>query len=82
MVRTQIQITEQQAILVKQAASDANVSMADIIRRGVDIYLRSRATVTNESRVRRALAASGRFHSGIRDVSAQHDIHLAEAYGQ
>ena len=82
MVRTQIQITEQQASLVRQAAANAQVSMADIIRRGVDLYLRTRVDVTRESRTQRALAAAGRFRSGNRNVSARHDDYAAEAFSQ
>jgi len=80
MVRTQIQLTQQQATLVKQAAAAANLSMADIVRRGLDLYLRTQATLTTEDRIQRARAAAGRFHSGMKDVSARHDAHLAEAF--
>jgi len=30
---------------------------------------------------RRAIAASGRFNSGVTDISVEHDKYLAEAFG-
>ena len=80
MVRTQIQLTQQQATSVKQAAAAANLSMADIVRRGLDLYLRTQAPLTTETRIQRARAVAGRFHSGMKDVSARHDVHLAKAF--
>ena len=43
MVRTQIQLTEEQARLVKQIAAERRVSMAEVIREGLDRTLRSSA---------------------------------------
>jgi hypothetical protein len=80
MIRTQVQLSEEQSALIKQVAAERNVSMAEIIRQGVDYYLKHCAAVGREERVQRALAAAGRFGSGRSDVSARHDAHLAEAY--
>lgn len=81
MVRTQIQLTEEQARLVKQIAAERNVSMAEIIREGLDRSLRSSANaLSHEDRIRRAIDAAGRYRSGTADGSAGHDKHLAEAY--
>lgn len=33
-----------------------------------------------EERRKRALAAAGRFHSGLSDLSVRHDDHLADAF--
>ena len=82
MVRTQVQLTERQAATIKQVAADWGVSMAEVIRRGIDQFLRSAVTVDRAERVRRATAAAGRFHSGSHDVSVRHDEYLAEAYGR
>ena len=52
--------------------------MAELIRRGVDRVLTSDLSATPDRKKRKALAASGRFHSGRRDVSVHHDRYLAE----
>jgi predicted DNA-binding ribbon-helix-helix protein len=80
MVRTQIQLTEEQARALKEIAERENVSVAEIIRRSVDTALNSSAGCTQAERWRRAVAAAGRFHSDKTDVSINHDEYLAEAY--
>jgi len=81
MVRTQIQLTERQARELKRMASREGVSMAEVIRRAVDAKIREGAgEVPREERVRRVLAVMGKFRSGIRDLSTNHDKYLAEDY--
>lgn len=80
MVRTQIQLTEKQASLLQQHAAEERTSVAELIRRGVDLYLQSRGSVSDEERRQRALRAAGRFASGKGDLSEKHDAYLAEAY--
>jgi len=80
MVRTQIQITEEQAAALKERSVALGVSMAEIIRRGIDQVLESNGGNMQEERVRRATQAAGRFRSGLHDVSVNHDKYLAEAY--
>ena len=82
MIRTQIQMTERQAVLLKQVASSEQVSMADIVRRSLDDYLRTRLVITGKDRARRAIAIAGRFRSGTKKVSSRHDAYLAEAFAQ
>lgn len=80
MVRTQIQLTEKQAEELKRLASIRGVSMAELIRQGVQMLLRSAKTVDLEERRKRALGVIGRFRSGRSDLSKKHDEHLAEVY--
>ena len=80
MVRTQIQLTEEQSEALKRVAAQENVSVAEIIRRSVDSTIRSSLCPTREERWRRAVAASGRFHSGHADIAERHDDYLVEAY--
>ncbi|MBI3987140.1 MAG: CopG family transcriptional regulator [Lentisphaerae bacterium] len=80
MNRTQVQLTEKQSVLVKRLAAEQHVSMSTIIRQGVDSILTQRESVAREERIRRALAAAGRFKSGRSDVSQRHDAHLEEAF--
>ena len=78
MVRTQIQLTETQARRLKQLAAAQGRSMADLIRTTVDALLAQPDAHDHEARRARALRAAGRFRSGVRDLSSQHDRHLAD----
>jgi len=80
MVRTQIQLTEEQANALKEIAAKENVSVAEIIRRSVDTTIVLSCGLTRDERRRRAAALSGRFHSGKTDVARNHDAYLVEAY--
>ena len=81
MVRTQIQLTEKQAKALKKLAGKERVSLAALVRRGVDAVLESSTQITDEERQKRAISAVGKFKSGRRDLSTEHDKHLAEAFG-
>jgi len=80
MVRTQIQLTAEQAVRVKKVAKESHISMAQVIRQGIDAFLRSAANTKAEDRLDRALRAAGRYRSGKRNGSSRHDLHLAQAY--
>jgi len=80
MVRTQIQLTEEQAKLLKVLASTHHVSVAELIRRSVDKLICSSGAIDAEEQRQRAIAAAGRFHSGRSDVSSEHDRYLTEAF--
>lgn len=82
MVRTQVQLTEKQAESLRKRAAEEDVSQAEIVRRGIELYLQESGVVGEEERRERALRALGRFHSGKRDVGERHDRYLAEAYGK
>ena len=79
MIRTQVQLTEQQARALKERASARGVSIAEVIRQALDQHL---ATQTHESRRQRAVRAIGGYRSGRHDVSARHDDHLADAFAE
>ena len=80
MVRTQIQLTDEQSALARKLAAQQKISLAALIRQGLDLLLRSRATVSQSERVRRAISAAGRFRSGAGDVARHHDRYLADAF--
>lgn len=77
MVRTQIQLTEEQARALKAAAARRGVSIAELVRQGVERIL---AEDEDAEKWRRAEALIGRFHSGHTDIAAEHDRYLAEDY--
>ena len=80
MVRTQVQLTEAQMRMVKRLARERGVSVAELIRQGVDLFARSAGTLDDEEQSRRALAVAGRFRSGLGDLAAEHDRYLDEAH--
>ncbi|MBI2238100.1 MAG: ribbon-helix-helix protein, CopG family [Actinobacteria bacterium] len=81
MIRTQIQLTEDQAARVRRIAAERGVSVAEVIREAVD---RLPDRDDRAERWARALAAVGKGHDreGATDVSARHDDYLAEAYAE
>lgn len=81
MVRTQIQLTEEQARRLKRMAAERGVSVAEVIREAVD---RLPDPDDRAERWARALAAVGKGHDreGATDVSVRHDDYLAEAYAE
>ena len=80
VIRTQVQLTEEQVRRIQQLAADRGVSMAQLIREAVDLYTCSNAALSREEQVRRAIAAAGRFRSGLQDLSVEHDKYLVEAF--
>ena len=82
MVRTQIQLTEEQTVQLRLLAAHEGLSVAEIIRRSVDLYLRSRPFVDLDERKRNALSIAGKYSSGLTDISENHDAYLAETYAE
>ena len=79
MIRTQIQLTDELAAHIKDAAAREHVSMAEMIRQAVARFLETASKAKSGDRYERALAAAGRFRSGRRDLSVRHDAEFAEA---
>ncbi len=80
MIRTQIQLPEEQVIFLKKMAAAQHKSMAEIIRQAVDYFARAKQPEGDEHRRKRAMAAVGLFRSGASDLAASHDSYLAEIY--
>jgi hypothetical protein len=80
MVRTQIQVTEEQASRLKSVAATKGISIAEFIRQSLDTALAREPMASRDDAYERAARASGRFRSGASDTSVRHDDHLAEAY--
>lgn len=76
MVKTQVQLTEEQAKALKKIAMQKKIPMAEVIRQGIDFYLRSSGTISQEERRQRAIKVIGQFHSGLTDLSEKHDEYL------
>jgi hypothetical protein len=82
MVRTQIQLTEEQSNTLKALAAEQMVSVAELIRRSIDMFIRSSGRVSDEEQRRRALAIIGQFPDPATDLSISHDCYLVQACGE
>jgi predicted DNA-binding protein len=80
MVRTQIQLTEVQVTMLKEVALRQKRSMAQIIREAIDHMADTGELEDREKRRKRALNAAGRFHSGLKNLSENHDQYLSTIY--
>jgi hypothetical protein len=80
MVRTQVQLTEEQAVAVKQMAEEDGVSVAEVIRRSVEDRMRRRRRPSRAELWARARRAVGIIKDGPPDLARNHDKYLAEAY--
>ena len=78
MIRTQIQLTDEQARALKHVAAERGVSIAAVIRDAVDEIV---ANADRERRWELAKSVIGKYSDPTAsDVSQTHDHHVAEAY--
>jgi predicted DNA-binding protein len=80
MVRTQVQLSEEQAGALRRLAAERGVSMAEIVRQSVEAYLRDSRPVSASEARERALGLIGAIREGPADISARHDEYAAEAF--
>jgi hypothetical protein len=77
MVRTQLQLPEEQARALRELAAERGVSVAELIREAVEQMLRE---CHNDELWRRASSLIGRYRDDATDASVNHDAYLDEAY--
>jgi hypothetical protein len=75
VVRTIIQLPEEQAAALERAARRRGVSKAALVREALSALL---AREEGDPAVERALHAAGSGASGVRDLGEHHDEYLAE----
>ncbi len=80
MIRTQIQLTEEQSRKLKAAAARRGISVAELIRQGIDASLDKDASPSRDELAARAVNAAGRFRSSRHDVARRHDRYLGESF--
>jgi len=78
MIRTQIQITAEQAYALKQMAAREGKSVAELIRISLDSMLRAGGIKDQDSLRRKARSAAGKLN-GPEDLAENHDDYLAES---
>jgi hypothetical protein len=79
MIRTQIQLTAEQARGLKRIAAREKKSMAELIRLSVDALITSSGVKSQEELCAKAIAAAGQLH-GPENLSADHDDYLTQAF--
>jgi len=80
MSQRDVVLDEEQAVELHRLAAEQGIEVADLVKEAVARWLRETHGVSYEERKRRALAALGRFSSGLHDISGEHDRYLEEAY--
>ena len=80
MIRTRIQLTEEQAWALKAQARMEERSIAELVRECVTEYLRRRRTPDMPGLARRARSLKGRFRSGVADLAEARERHLDDAF--
>ena len=79
MLRTQIQIEEHQINWLRDRAKEKGVSVSQLIREGVEFYRKYQDRFPEDQK-KKALAAIGRYASGVSDISENHDDYLAKSF--
>ncbi len=79
MVRTQIQLSDEQAALLKEMAHERNESIAALIRKALDQFLLNQRPGRRDL-YRQALAVAGKHSASIHDISTEHDRYLDEEF--
>ena len=79
MVRTQIQLTEDQARMLRDLSLSSRESMAALIRKAIDRFL-----ITGKPHrvalYRQAMSVAGKYSAKQPDIAVQHDRYLEEAF--
>ena len=80
MIRTQVQLTEEQARALKARARAEERSVSELVRECVAEYLSRRRTPDIQELAERARGLKGRFRSGHPDLAEAHDRYLDDAF--
>jgi Arc/MetJ-type ribon-helix-helix transcriptional regulator len=79
MVKTQVQLPEDDLAALRRLAAEQKTSVSALVRRGVKQMLASQKAATREELWSRASEVIGKFHSGKHDIARRHDHYFAEA---
>lgn len=81
MVRTQIQLTDEQSRKAHELARRSGISLAEIVRRSLDAFIEQEWRLGAGAGSRDAAGrVAGMFHSGSTDIAARHDDYLDDIY--
>ena len=80
MKRTQIQLTDKQYSYLKEISGQKNISLAEVVREAISFYSASTVNIDQNLRIRDALSLIGKFNSGKKDISINHDQYLENEF--
>ena len=83
MIRTQVQLTEKQMNALKALAHKRKVSVAELIRQGVEHIIATPQEISLEEQRKRAINLAGKFgceEDKEDNVSENHDDYLVDIY--
>ena len=79
MVRTQIQLTDEQYRALKELSHLTHEPVAAVIRKAIDQLLVTRKP-DRTALYRQAMSIAGKYRAGQPDISVDHDRYLEDAY--
>ena len=79
MVRTQIQLTDEQAKRLRELSATSRESVAGLIRKAVDQFIVS-GNPDRSALYRQAGSVIGKYKADSDDISIRHDRYLEEAF--
>ena len=79
MIRTQIQLTEEQAERLRQISLDSHESIASLIRKALNQFLINEKP-SRKVLYRQAASVIGKYKADRSDVSINHDQYLVEDF--
>ncbi|MFW5722891.1 MAG: hypothetical protein ACOCVU_05890 [Desulfohalobiaceae bacterium] len=79
MIRTQIQLTDEQYRRLKEVSHESHESLAAVVRKALDQFLFTRRP-DRSVLYRQAQAVAGRHVAGRSDIAREHDAFLEEGY--
>lgn len=82
MVSVTVHLTESELRALEQIAGRRHTTVAALLRLGVWRLLESEGSLTDDEQRARALSAVGQFHSGLGDLSTDHDRYFAGDAGR
>jgi len=80
MVRTQIQLTDEQYAQLKELALHNQKSLAEVIRLAVDKLLISQQQPNRAALYRQAETVVGKYSAQADDIAVEHDRYLDDAF--
>ncbi len=80
MIRTQIQLTDEQYAQLKALALHQQKSLAEVIRLAVDKLLVTQQPPDRAALHRQAAAVIGKYTAQADDIAVEHDRYLADAF--
>lgn len=79
MIRTQVQLTPEQAELLRRMSAERGTSVAALLREAIDVWARSAQALSEQERRRRAIEGIGIIKGGPEDLASKHDDYFVES---